>query len=162
MTVAWNNAQHIVLALFRLCTGLDMIYADAIFFTLTSDVGQRQITSAVAGLALSADKKLLTRLRAALNGLDKISHERNAAIHTMWVADEKGRIGPIQDIQEWIPRKSLAADFEAQFAAMPERIGTQSAELMIVLDRARWLLATSPPPRYLGTSAGARTDPDSE
>ena len=87
ISVAANTVQYFVFNLFWLVCQIDIELARAIFFSVKSDAGQRDMTFAAAKsrLILTEEETLLTRIGKMLDQAGKLAGERNAFIHTMWM-----------------------------------------------------------------------------
>jgi len=114
LMMAWNDAQHLVLSIFRQCMGVRLDLSDAVFFALKADVAQREIAVAAAEVALAQWPTTLGRARSAVQQLNHLSGSRNAATHTMWWLEEN-QVTPIHDVYTWLARKELKEDWQAQF-----------------------------------------------
>jgi hypothetical protein len=118
VTIAWNECQETVFHIFFLLSGMTWENAQAVFFALKSDATQREITIALlpASLATTNDEALRKKLTCLLNTLGRLSGQRNAATHQMWLVDaEKRSIHPHPSMPK---RKLLNQDFKAQFEVL--------------------------------------------
>lgn len=85
INVAWNDAHLSVYAIFAELVG-DSKKAKAMFFALRTDAAQRDITTALAPVALGGEK--LRRIRKEvldfMKHLNQLASKRNDAIHSLW------------------------------------------------------------------------------
>ena len=118
LTIVWNTAQHTILQIFEAVSDLSPEAAQAVFFAVKSDSGQRDITMALCEAELPQnDSDLLPAISSGIKRLNKVAGDRNAAIHTMWdigAAVNDGMMLPSRKIQHH--HKRLSADAAQQFS----------------------------------------------
>jgi hypothetical protein len=81
MTILWNDCQAIVFALFFRLLGVDLPKAQSVFFSISSDRGQR---SATAALLATSSSDVAARTVKAINAFGELSGARNAFVHAAW------------------------------------------------------------------------------
>lgn len=84
-TIAWSLVQSTVYLLFIMMLGRSHEEAAALFFSIKTDTGQRDMTLALAEARLKTAPDLIQRYRAAFARVGALAGERNAAIHTLWL-----------------------------------------------------------------------------
>lgn len=127
VTIAANNAQHLVLIIFDILVR-DGDLARAIFFSLKSDAAQRDITLAAMAVRLRGAPELLERGRKAFQRLADLSGERNAAIHTIWAVEGSNkRYSPAPGAEHH--KRLRQDDFEGQFSELAMNLGGMSSVL---------------------------------
>ncbi|MEQ1942262.1 hypothetical protein ABMA32_07545 [Mesorhizobium sp. VNQ89] len=142
VTITYNEAQAFVLSIFINLSGAERHVARAMFFSIKSDAGQRDMTIAMArARMLDADPVESDNLKsviAAIEGLSKLAGERNAAIHTMWYLDSEDGASPDSPPDYWmtsdpnsIRHPKLQEDAETQFKELIGKL--QTAKDMLVL-----------------------------
>jgi hypothetical protein len=120
VAVSWNGAQESLYLLFVVLMGLKKPEAEAIFFTLKADSAQRDITRELAKVILASNADLSKRTTDAITAFDKLSGERNAAIHTMWHASiPEATITPSPHARH---HGSLKPDHRAQFLELADKL----------------------------------------
>jgi hypothetical protein len=114
VTMQWTTIQAAIAQLFRRLSGLDASRSEAIFFAVKSDSSQRDMTLALARIALNEHHELLRRLIKLFNLLGDLSGERNAVTHAMWaVKMPEGRVTPMP--RRGQHRRLKIEDHRAQF-----------------------------------------------
>jgi hypothetical protein len=130
MNISWNDVQTVVFHLFQQMSGMTWSAADAIFFSIRSDSAQRDVTAALAKVALEDKPVELERLITLLNTVGKRAAERNAAIHTAWIVDA-GATDPRPYMRMNAP-KALRPDVRKQFSELNENLGRDYLALIEV------------------------------
>lgn len=117
VTMIWNMAQHAVFVLFQAVSELPSDAAQAVFFTIRQDSAQRDVTLALCeAVLIKDDADILAAIRNAITRLNKLSGERNAAVHTIWNVSEikeRGFLRPNPSIR--FHSKKLGPDVRRQF-----------------------------------------------
>lgn len=86
VTIAWNGAHETLFDIFHRVTAMTPDAADAVFFSIKSDRGQRDLVRKAAAVILSNSGRAseLQELTAYIKELDRMAEKRNTSIHTMW------------------------------------------------------------------------------
>jgi hypothetical protein len=94
VTINWNDCHDLVYHIFEDTSGLGEPMARALFHTLRSDAGQRELTLAAARVALEKDETRFKSLKLIFNRIGGLAAVRNEAMHTSWgmnfLIDESG------------------------------------------------------------------------
>jgi hypothetical protein len=140
VTIKYNEAQAFVLHIFINLSGAERHVARAMFFSMKSDAGQRDMTIAMArSLMVDDDYKETAECKqvvSAIEGLSKLAGERNAAIHTMWYLDSES-VGDSPPDYWFIPDPNSIAhprlqdDAEKQFKALIGTLGEAKDRLFL-------------------------------
>lgn len=142
VTIKYNEAQAFVLNIFINLSGAERHVARAMFFSIKSDAGQREMTIAMARALMVDDDDAETdecrRVVSAIEALSKLAGERNAAIHTMWYLDSEDGETPDSPPDYWmipdpnsIPHPRLQDDVEKQFTTLIEKLEHAKDMLML-------------------------------
>jgi len=131
VTIAWNAAHEQLFRLFWMASGLPKEAAEAIFFSIKSDSGQREITRSII---LCSEKVPQEHKSYALEWIDfmgKKSGERNAAIHTMWDGQGliDGKTVSSMEISEKYTNKKLSKNAVNQFGSLINELFRATLEL---------------------------------
>ena len=143
VTIDWNHVQFWIFCIFWELLEVGFVPADALFFSIRSDKGQRDATSNLIKVSKipSALKKTLSDLIKRTN---ELSGRRNAIIHAMIFVWEPSEAPVIFGSSS--PRLSKKADVEVELAELIKEIGTLSLDLARSVDILHKLkLETSPP-----------------
>lgn len=119
-----NTVQYSVFTLFHILSDTDVEIASAIFFSLKSDAGQRDLVNAVAKVRITETEELalIKKISDAINVAGRLSGERNAFIHTMWAMNVTDKT--LSPIPGTIPHPRLELDrIENQANDLIERLG---------------------------------------
>lgn len=145
VTIAWNEAQETVFRLFHQLSGMPKPMAEAVFFSLRSDAGQRDIARAVCRECVGMAEEWRSEVISLITDLDRKSGERNAAIHTMWDSEGlyKGKIQPSQFIDPSYHNRTLKPDIVEQFKALLPEIMLINLKLQLYL--RKWETSQSSP-----------------
>jgi hypothetical protein len=127
VAIAWNDLSYLLSVLFQMLSGMPELKAREVYFTPPSDTAQRNLLAAVAKVALKPHPSILKELADCLDGITRLSGQRNAAIHTSWVISIPGN--------EFVPspavptHKALKQDFVTQFEALKTDLNNKWFEL---------------------------------
>ena len=126
VTIDWNHVQFWIFCIFWELLEVGFVTADALFFSMKSDRGQRDATSRLIKVStISGDLK--TTLGDLIERTNKLSGRRNDIIHAMifvWKPSEAPVIFGSSS-----PRLSKKADVEVELAELIQEIGTLSLDL---------------------------------
>lgn len=137
VAIAWTDLDQILGNLFELFSGLTPDKARAIYFLPKSDRAQRDMLREVAKIALEPHPDLLSSFKSAIDGIDTLSRERNAAMHQSW--------GVQFPDPKFVPshltptHKALKADFATQFQSLQRQLNDKFFELFAVRKEFRKL-----------------------
>jgi hypothetical protein len=146
VTVAWNDLNQILSILFEMLSGLPPEKANAIYSTPQSDRAQRDMLMAVAKIALEPHPSIWLPFKTCMEGINSLSSQRNAAIHTSWVLKIPGNEFAPSPI---LPKhKALKADFASQFQDLKAALHNKGFELLEIRKRLLDVGFTSPPQSY--------------
>lgn len=84
VSIEYNQAHSFVFKIFWQLSRLHVDHAKAIFFSIKSDTGQRDLTIAFINSLISDDASKKKNIIQSIQNLSKLSSVRNAAIHTIW------------------------------------------------------------------------------
>jgi hypothetical protein len=140
VAVCWNGAQEFLYLMFVVLMGMRRAEAEAIFFTLKADTAQRDITRALAKVALAHNADLLRRTTDAITTFDNLAGERNAAIHTMWHAStETATIAPSPYVKH---HGALKPDHRSQFLNLASKLSDLEDQLFALTQEIQQDLAS--------------------
>jgi hypothetical protein len=130
VAIAWADLDQILGNLFELFSGLTSDKARAIYFLPKSDRAQREMLRTVAKIALESHPDLWLSFKSAMDGIDTLSGERNAAIHQSWGVQFPD---PTFVPSHLTPtHKALKDDFVTQFQSLRTKLGDKFFELLEV------------------------------
>lgn len=91
---AMNSTQIFIFSALMRISKIDEALAQAIFFSIKSDAGQRDILTAIVNYVFRDEPghDIFVRYQKVISDVNKISGERNAFIHTIWC------YGPIEGV----------------------------------------------------------------
>lgn len=87
VTLFWNDAHDLVYHIFEDASGMGEEMAKALFHTLRSDAGQRDLTLAAVRVRLGDATPRLKALKTIFSKIGQCASARNEAIHTSWAHD---------------------------------------------------------------------------
>jgi hypothetical protein len=118
VTLMWSDVHAQIGQLFEdFCASAE---ARKRYWETQSDRAQRQLLLSVGSVALQEYPDLHERLERTLAEIDRLTRDRNAAIHTYWAIDlPSGKILPHRRLP---PHKRLRPDFEAQFNELLQKL----------------------------------------
>jgi hypothetical protein len=134
VAIAWNDLSDVLGRLFEALTGMTAEMARAVLFSNPSDRAQRLMVASAAAIILADNGPLRERLMRSIKEVDALAAERNAAIHTSWVAEiyttgpatNEIRMKPSSGV---VRHKKLRDDFEQQFEDLKAKIQNKFWEL---------------------------------
>lgn len=129
-TVAWNDIQFAILQIFLTVVPGPREDAEARFFSLRSDRGQRKLVrKAVEQTVPPVDTWLAERILEVLDKLDGIeSDRRNAAVHAIWMIDLPTQ-QPVIYQQNYLGSKGDVEEVRKELRAMTEGFMKLAADL---------------------------------
>jgi hypothetical protein len=130
VALAWTDLDQVLGNLFELFSGLTTDKAQAIYFLPKSDRTQREMLRTIAKIALEPHPDLWSSFKSAMDGIDTLSRERNAAMHQSWgVQFPDPKFVP----SHLTPRhKALKPDFATQFQSLQKQLNDKFFELLEV------------------------------
>lgn len=84
VTIVWNDTHDLVYHIFEDASGVGEVMAKALFHTLRSDAGQRDLTLAAVRVRLGASAPRFASLKSIFGSISACASARNEAIHTSW------------------------------------------------------------------------------
>lgn len=87
VTIVWNDTHDLVYHIFEDASGMGEEMAKALFHTLRSDAGQRDLTLAAVRVRLGRDNPRYKELKRFFSEIGQCASARNEAIHTSWGYD---------------------------------------------------------------------------
>lgn len=131
ITIASNAAYEQLFRLFWMASGLSKEAAEAIFFSIKSDSGQRNITRSIISCSKKVQENHKVNALEWIEFLEKKSSERNAAIHTMWDGQElmDGKVLSSSKISKEYHHKKLSNNVVNQFGSLINELFRATLEL---------------------------------
>jgi hypothetical protein len=127
VAIAWNELSIMLSMLFELLSGMPSLKAREIYFTPASDSAQRNLLAAAAKVALKPHPDLLKEFNECMDGIRRLSSERNAAIHTSWAFQIPGNaFVPSPAVPT---HKALKPDFVLQFQSLKTELNNKWFQL---------------------------------
>lgn len=84
ITAEWNAVEHSMAWVFNLLAGCEAGKSQAIFYAIESNRARREITVAIAQVALANHPDLLRRIGGLLDRTRKAAEKRNIYAHALW------------------------------------------------------------------------------
>lgn len=131
ITIASNAAYEQLFRLFWMASGLPKEAAEAVFFSIKSDSGQRDITRNIVSCSEKVQQDHKSHALEWIRFLEEKSGERNAAIHTMWDGQEliDGKAVSSSEISKKYHHKKLGTNVVNQFGSLINQLYRATLEL---------------------------------